>query len=73
MKVLIGAVCALLLATSTAAGADDGKPSPQPRRTQSEKMKQCNQEAKEKKLKGDERKTFMSGCLRGDQASRPRS
>ncbi|NMG34674.1 PsiF repeat-containing protein [Azoarcus sp. TTM-91] len=32
---------------------------------QHERMKRCNQEAREKSLKGDERKQFMSGCLSG--------
>ena len=32
---------------------------------QQDKMKNCNKEAKEKALKGDERKKFMSGCLKG--------
>lgn len=32
---------------------------------QQEKMKSCNKEAKEKALKGDERKKFMSSCLKG--------
>ena len=32
---------------------------------QQEKMKNCNKEAKGKALKGDERKKFMSGCLKG--------
>lgn len=32
---------------------------------QHERMKRCSQEAKEKTLKGDERKQFMSGCLKG--------
>lgn len=31
--------------------------------TQQEKMKACNAEARTKALKGDERRTFMSGCL----------
>jgi hypothetical protein len=30
---------------------------------QQEKMKACNQEAGDKSLKGDERKSFMSTCL----------
>lgn len=30
---------------------------------QQEKMKACNKEAKEKSLKGDDRKKFMKGCL----------
>lgn len=31
--------------------------------TQRNKMKMCNKEAGEKKLKGDDRKKFMSECL----------
>lgn len=34
--------------------------------TQQEKMKGCNKEAKESGLKGDERKAFMSKCLKKD-------
>jgi hypothetical protein len=33
---------------------------------QQERMKNCNTQAGEKKLKGDERKTFMSSCLKGE-------
>jgi psiF repeat len=32
--------------------------------TQQEKMKACSKDAKEKALKGDERKKFMSDCLK---------
>ncbi len=32
---------------------------------QHERMRRCNAEAKEQSLKGDERKSFMSSCLRG--------
>ena len=32
---------------------------------QQEKMKSCNADAKTKALKGAERKTFMSSCLKG--------
>lgn len=32
---------------------------------QQDKMKQCNADAKAKELKGDERKKFMSACLKG--------
>ena len=34
-------------------------------KAQQEKMKACNKEAGEKALKGDDRKKFMSGCLKG--------
>jgi hypothetical protein len=36
-----------------------------PKATQQEKMKACNADAKAKSLKGDERKKFMSDCLKG--------
>lgn len=32
---------------------------------QREKMKTCNTQAKEKKLKGNDRRSFMSECLKG--------
>ena len=32
-------------------------------KAQQEKMKSCSKEASGKKLKGDERKKFMSGCM----------
>lgn len=32
--------------------------------TQQERMKMCNQQAAKKSLKGDERRAFMSACLR---------
>lgn len=35
---------------------------------QQEKMKTCNKDAKEKALKGDERKAFMKSCLSGGAA-----
>jgi cell pole-organizing protein PopZ len=37
--------------------------------TQGEKMKTCNQEASAKNLHGDERKAFMSHCLKGEKKS----
>ena len=37
--------------------------------TQQEKMTTCNAEASSKHLKGADRKTFMSTCLRGDHAA----
>lgn len=33
--------------------------------TQQDRMKSCNADAKGKGLKGEERKTFMSSCLKG--------
>lgn len=60
MKALLASLAAvsLLAATcSTVLAADDKKLTPQ-----QEKMKTCNAEAGDKK--GDERKAFMSNCLK---------
>jgi len=53
-SILAVALC-LLTASSSVAWANP----------QHERMKRCNQEAREKSLKGDDRKQFMSGCLSG--------
>jgi hypothetical protein len=45
-------------AAPVAAGASGAAPS------QKDKMKTCNAQAKEKSLKGADRKTFMSSCLK---------
>ena len=37
--------------------------------TQQQRMKDCNAEAKSKALKGDERRSFMSSCLKGHPAA----
>lgn len=58
MKTIIGAMSvalALIALTPAQAWANP----------QHERMKRCNAEAKEQALKGDERKAFMSTCLRG--------
>jgi hypothetical protein len=33
--------------------------------SQQTKMKHCNEEARKKEIKGDERRAFMSSCLKG--------
>lgn len=38
---------------------------------QQERMKTCNAEPQAKTLKGDERKAFMSNCLKGGSAAAP--
>ena len=40
-------------------------------KAQQEKMKSCSKEASDKKLKGDERKKFMSGCMSAKPAAEP--
>ena len=42
-----------------------GAAAPSAKTKQQDKMKSCNAEAKAKALKGDERKKFMSACLKG--------
>ena len=63
-------LCALYLGLAFSVGlvhaADGDAPKKEPspaQKAQREKMKTCNAEAKEKALKGDERKTFMKECL----------
>ncbi len=41
--------------------------------TQGEKMKACNQEASAKNLHGDERRAFMSQCLKSEKKSEKKS
>jgi len=54
-------ILASLLVSGTAFAAD---PSPRDKPSQQSKMKTCNADAKAKSLKGDERKAFMSSCLK---------
>jgi psiF repeat-containing protein len=55
---------ALALGLFTAAGAlaQQDRPTPQQQR-----MKDCNAQAGKQNLKGDERKSYMSSCLKGDK------
>lgn len=48
---------------ANAAPAAETKADAKPK--QQDKMKTCNADAKSKELKGDERKKFMSSCLKG--------
>ena len=63
--VTVGAALAVLAGQAVfAQGATTGAAA-KPANSQQEKMKACNAEATAKSLKGDERKTFMSTCLKG--------
>ena len=64
MKSIVAALCLAFAASSAALAADKRDPTPK-QKAQQEKMKDCNKQAGEKKLKGDARKKFMSGCLKG--------
>ncbi len=57
-------------APAAAPAKADAKPTasaaaPSAKAKQQDKMKSCNTDAKSKALKGDERKKFMSSCLKG--------
>lgn len=58
----------LALASLGAHAADDAKPKKEPTQQQ-QRMKTCNADAKGKT--GDDRKAFMSSCLKGETASAP--
>ena len=62
---LIALVSGALIATTGAWAQDKDKPT-----AQQQKMKSCNAQASKKDLKGDERKAFMSDCLKADSAKK---
>ena len=66
MKTLIAALV-LGLALSPAAFAQEKKAPSAAQKKQQARMKECNEKAGDKK--GDERKAFMSSCLKGDGPS----
>ena len=67
MRKLIAMIfCAMLAAPSIALAQDKAKKEPsEKQKAQQQKMKDCNKQAADKKLKGDERKKFVSSCLKG--------
>ena len=67
LPMLFAAVFAVV--TFTAAAAETGADVPKKLTAQQQKMKSCNMDAKEKALKGAERKAFMKSCLKKDVAS----
>lgn len=68
MKIAI-VLAALILSSGAVQAADQEKKAPTPaQQAQQEKMKACNAEAGSKELKGDERKKFMSECLKAKPA-----
>jgi hypothetical protein len=68
MTVLVPAICCLaLLTASPFALAQEKKEPTAAQKKQQELMKQCNEKAGERM--GDERKKFMSTCLKGDAPS----
>lgn len=64
-KLLNTLLLSLTLGLGHAYAAEEAaKKEPSPaQKAQQEKMRQCNKDAKDKTLKGDERKAFMKECL----------
>jgi hypothetical protein len=62
MKSLLTALLATMVLTLAGAPA-------QATNSQQEKMKECNTQAADKKLAGDDRKTFMKTCLSAHSSS----
>jgi hypothetical protein len=65
MKTVLAAIVAVAFVVGTGSlgfAADEKKPNPQ-----QERMKACNAQAGDKK--GDERKAFMSKCLKGEDTA----
>jgi hypothetical protein len=66
MKKLIALVCFAVLAAPAFAQDKAKKEPSEKQKAQQERMKDCNGKASDKK--GDERKKFMSSCLKGEEA-----
>src|SRR5262245_29929550 len=67
MRTLVAIVVSATLAiggVTAASAADDKKADAKKPTAQQERMKECNTQAGDKK--GDERKAFMSACLKAD-------
>lgn len=70
MKLLIAALCLAFATSGFAQDKKDAKKEPSAKqKAQQERMKDCNAKASDKK--GDERKKFMSGCLKGGSGAEP--
>ena len=71
MKRLVAAVCLSFACASIAYAADSASPVTEKKAptVQQVKMASCNKEAGDKKLAGDDRKKFMSNCLKAKPAA----
>ena len=69
LPMLIAAVFSVSTFTAVAAPAGTDADAPKKLTAQQLKMKSCNKDAKEKTLKGADRKAFMKSCLKKDTAS----
>ena len=69
MRILVIAACFAIASVAapicvSAQAAPKAAHTPHELTPQQQKMKDCNAQAKEKQLKGKERKQFMSNCLK---------
>ena len=64
MKQWLAVLACVMAAASAPAFAQDKAPTDK-QKAQQDRMKACSKEASDKKLKGDERKSFMSTCMKG--------
>jgi hypothetical protein len=68
MRKLALAVCLVFACAPFAAAQDKGDAKKEPtaaQKKQQERMRDCNEQAGAKKMEGEERKKFMSSCLKG--------
>ena len=63
MRNLVLILC--FAAFTVPAQAQEKKAPSEKQKAQQQKMKACNKQAVDKKMKGDDRKKFMSSCLSG--------
>ena len=66
MHTWLGALVPILLVAGSAAGADPKKEHATP---QAQRMTECNAQARDRHLSGDERRHFMSDCLKAHPAA----
>ena len=66
MHTWLGALVSILLVAGSAAGADEKKEYSTP---QAQRMAECSAQARDRHLSGDERRDFMSGCLKAHPAA----
>ena len=62
-RILLALVLVLMTAVVVPAIAQDAKQPSPAQQAQQQKMKDCNKQATDKGLKGDDRQKFMSQCL----------
>ena len=67
MHTWLGALVSILLVAGAAAGADEKKK--EHATPQAHRMTECNAQARDRHLSGDERRQFMSNCLKAQPAA----